>query len=176
MKLKTKDFHILKKSANVPRLLYERYNKMLQFAIGFVFCGIVSAFLYVNTSLLVTVLSGFIAVAFFLMATYYKYLIEINGYTQITGTVTFIKQVFTTPKISIRDASIHRPSYYHIRTDNGEIYKIPAIRTADELPMGSTVAVYTSTTPSIFKHNGILTISPVWCYELLDEEIAYDET
>lgn len=166
---------LMSKKKDVPKILYERYHKMLLFAGGSFIAGIIALIANIQTNVLIGVLFIIMSFAFFAMGVYYKAEIEVHGFKKYIGEVTFVKESIATPKLTGRQSAFKKPHYYHVRVQNGEIYKIPAIKQTAELPMGSNIAFYSSITADISTRNGITTVNPIWCYEIIDELIFISE-
>lgn len=166
---------LMSKKNDIPKILYERYHKMLLFAGGSFIAGIIALIANIQANVLLGILFIIIALVFFSMAVYYKAEIEIHGFKKCTGEITFIKESIATPKLTGRQSAFKKPHYYHVRVQNGEIYKIPAIKQTTELPMGSNIAFYSPITADISTRNGITTVNPIWCYEIIDELIFISE-
>ena len=166
--MKQINFNLFRKSDHVPACLYARYRSLLFLALITVLIALGCAFTGVFSGILFPAVFSGLALSFLIMAVLYKRSLETRGYCRVCGTVTFIKEGFSPGHLNLRSEGIKRPSYYHVKTDDGEIFHVPADRRT-ELPLNSKVAVYAPLDVYTYERNGIFHFSSVWCCELLDE-------
>ena len=170
-----KEFSLTERKESVPAILYSRYGKLLLYAAGCLVAAIVSLVAVAGLKIMLFATFMSMAIVFFVLAAAFKVSIDTGRFSRYDGEVTYVKESLSTSGLNLKDRSLKRPAYYHIRTYNGEIYQIPAHKQNAEIPLGSKITFYAPKDAVIMDRNGVHTVSPVWAYEVKDEMILYGE-
>ena len=159
------------KKTDAPAILYARFYKLLAmagFCLALVFaCLLARIFL----SAAITASFSILSLSLFFCAFYYKYCLEQKGYTRIQGKITFAKESFSpSADLAVKNRTLKRVSYYHVKTPDGKTYRLPANRTCDDLPEESVVNVYAPVNVPSYERGGITYLVMIWAYELAETE------
>lgn len=159
------------KKTDAPAILYRRYYRILgmaALALAIMAACIVARILLAPT---LVISFGVLALALFIYAMIFKYNLEARGYTAVRGKITFAKEAFSpTADSLVKSRTVKRPSYYLMRTENGETYRFAANKVDDELPVGSAVILYAPLDVATYERSGITYLAVMWAYELDSSE------
>lgn len=161
------------KKTDAPDILYTRFYKLL--AAALLCLALVLSCLIARIFLTGAVAGSFglLSAALFVCAFHYKYCLEKRGYTRLQGEITFVKESFSpSADATLKNRSLKKASYYHLKTPDGKTYRLAANRTDDEFPAGSIVNVYAPVNVQVYERNGITYLVTVWAYELANEKDA----
>lgn len=168
-----KEFSFSRKNKEVPPILYSRYSKLLMFAVGSAAASVAAFIVGIGTSLMLFGVFIALAAVFLFLAVTFKSTIDRGNFKVYSGEVTYVKEMLSASPLSLKERSLRRPSYYHVRTFDGDLYHLPAHKQNAELPLGSKIAFYTPKDAIVMERNGVYTAAPVWAYELKDEMVVY---
>lgn len=155
---------------DVPSTLKNRFYKTVGLGLLVILFAILVACVLAASAQVIFIFLG-LAVAAFLIAYKFYYDLTRSGYTEIKGTVSFVKEIVSFSAKGIKRGG-KRVLYYHIETDDGTVIFLPADKTIEELPLNSRIKLYTAFKYSSVEINGLTRISPVWGYILLAKNIS----
>lgn len=152
----------MKKS--LPGILYERFIKLLFIGITIIICSIALSFSKIFPSPIAVLKAGlFVGAVFILMALYFNWTINKNGYDVYRG-----KNVGTqySSLSGFKPTKFKKPTSYLIECNN-VIIEIPAFKMRYVIPEGADVNVYTPKNILMYEQNGVKKPTVVWGVEMV---------
>jgi len=153
----------------VPGILKSRYNKIMIIAIITFIVGAIFVIIGFGSRLAMMLIFWLTALSATGYAIKYKHDLEFKGYRIIEGIVTYKKEIFTIPTNITKSSSTKRPYYYHIKDEEGKLYRLDVTKGNEDLPLRCHVRLYAPTNALETISNGITIISPIWVYEIIGE-------
>lgn len=150
-----KDFH--SKNENIPKILYQRFRRLLGCSLLIAFCGIISLIVGEHINYMLLFLYILLAFPIAAIAFIYKYQIEYTGYVILEGTVISNKKV----------GSLLRSSSWCLIKTSCDILVVFPLSKQIELPPSSGVRVYMPVDAPVSSSDGYYKIPAIWCYELV---------